>query len=59
MSGYDTQLKILHTPQMKNGHPRLLSRATSDSRLYGSAVFNCNITTVKTEASVQGETLGP
>ena len=31
----------LHMPQMKNGHLRLLSRATSDSRLYRSAVFNC------------------
>jgi len=32
---------------MKNGHPRLLSRATSDSRLYRSAAFSCKLTTVR------------
>ena len=31
---------------MKNGRPLLLSRATSDSRLYRSAALSCKLITV-------------
>jgi len=44
--GYKTQLNTTAYISNEKWTPRLLSRATSDSRLYRSAVFSCKLTTV-------------